>query len=316
MTARGRIFAGLLVGLSALGSELSAQVSATIYNDGRVLVRRTIPMAVPRGLSTQRLSLGQFDPGSLFSLDPDVGVLGVRYDGAIDDAALLRRAIGRTLVFRSGMMLRDTVSATVLSVSPFRLRMADGSIITTPLGTPSYPAEAAFLQPGLDVTLRSSASRSDLHLGYFGLGGGGWQASYQAVFAGGQARLSGMAVINAGMLALDSAELQLLAGQVSQATGGARGYMKTMNAPAALQEARIDAATQEQKVGEFHLYTLAGRVSLAPGVTTTTALFDPANAPYEKTYTVDGVLPYWGGISEDGNGYDIPVGVTYVVRRV
>ena len=44
---------------------LSAQTSLTIYNDGRVLVRRTVEAKVPKGGSTQRLALGALDPATL-----------------------------------------------------------------------------------------------------------------------------------------------------------------------------------------------------------------------------------------------------------
>ncbi|HEU5357910.1 MAG TPA: hypothetical protein VFU45_02230, partial [Gemmatimonadales bacterium] len=312
-----RIVALLLLGapLTAHLSPLTAQTSATIYNDGRVLVRRTIAAAVPRGVSIQHLPLGQLDPGSIFSLDDGVSIQGVRYDGGTDDASLLRRAVGRTLVFRSGTMLKDTASATVVSIAPFRLRLADGSIVTQSIGVPSYPAEAAFLAPSLDVTVSSDAARRDLRLGYFAPGGGGWQASYQAVFSGGQARLSGAAVIGAGQVALDSAEIQLLAGQVSVASGGGRGPMKAMNGPMAMEAVARDAGTVEQKVGEFHIYTLPGRLTVAPGVITTAALFDPASAPYQKTYVVAGALPWWGGFGQDMTTTDVPVQVTYVVKR-
>ncbi|MGB7212763.1 MAG: hypothetical protein WBC97_09055 [Gemmatimonadales bacterium] len=314
MNVRGRFVLGSLLCLAAVSTELSAQVSATIYNDGRVLVRRTIAAAVPRGASVQHLPLGELDPGSIFSLDDGVSVSGVRYDGATDDGSLLRRAIGRTLVFRSGAWLRDTASATVVSVSPFRLRLADGSIVTTPIGTPSYPAEAGFLQPSLDISVQSDVARRDLRLGYFATGGGGWQASYQAVFSGGQARLSGAAVINGGQVALDSAEIQLLAGQVSVANPARGGYAKASNAPSAFM-ARDEVTAVEQKVGEFHLYTLPGRVTVSPGVTTTSALFAPANASYQKTYIVAGALPWWGGLGQDPNAADVPVQTTYVVKR-
>ena len=49
---------------------LTAQTSLTIYNDGRVLVRRSVQANVPKGASTQRLSLGALDPSTIFSLDP------------------------------------------------------------------------------------------------------------------------------------------------------------------------------------------------------------------------------------------------------
>lgn len=302
------------VTLAAPRSPLAAQTSATLYNDGRVLVRRVFPLSLPRGVSVQRLDLRRVDPGSIFALDAGVAVAGVRADAGMDDASLYRRALGRTLLFRSGPMYRDTMSATLISVDPFRVRLPDGSIISGMPGTPSFPAEAAFLAPTTDVTLESDAARRNFRLGYFATGGGGWQASYQAVFSGGQARLSGVAVMNPGQLALDSAEIQLLAGQVSSAAPGGPIRFKAMRGEVAAMESSAGAPS-EQKVGEFHLYTLPGRITLVPGVTTTAALFDPASAPFEKTYTVAGALPYWGGVGQDDNAADVPVQVTYVVKR-
>ncbi|MGH3993925.1 MAG: hypothetical protein ACRDSN_15875, partial [Pseudonocardiaceae bacterium] len=43
---------------AALSGPLSAQTSLTIYNDGRVLARRTLPLQVPKGSSSQRVTLG------------------------------------------------------------------------------------------------------------------------------------------------------------------------------------------------------------------------------------------------------------------
>src|SRR3954469_2257170 len=70
---------------------LHAQTSLTIYNDGRVLVRRAVSANVPKGASTQRLGLGALDPGPLFSLDSSVTLERLSYDGAVDEASVLRR---------------------------------------------------------------------------------------------------------------------------------------------------------------------------------------------------------------------------------
>ena len=83
--------AGLLLLLGAAPAALPGQTSLTIYNDGRVLVRRTMPLTVPKGASTQRVTLGALDPASLFSLDPDVTVDGLSYDGAVDEGSVSRR---------------------------------------------------------------------------------------------------------------------------------------------------------------------------------------------------------------------------------
>src|SRR6188508_1697731 len=74
-----------------------AQTSLTIYNDGRVLVRRNVEANVPKGTSQQRFTLGQIEPGSLVSLDPDVAVVGTTYDGDVSMDRALRRLVGREI---------------------------------------------------------------------------------------------------------------------------------------------------------------------------------------------------------------------------
>ena len=55
-------------------------------------MRRTVPVRVPSGVSTQTVPLGLLDPASIFSLDPAVSIVRSAYDGAVDEASVLRRA--------------------------------------------------------------------------------------------------------------------------------------------------------------------------------------------------------------------------------
>jgi hypothetical protein len=73
--------------------------------------------------------------------------------------------------------------------------------------------------------------------------------------------------------------------------------------------------TVEQRVGEFHLYSLAGRSSLLPGLTTSVALFDPAQVKYERNYVVHGDVPYWGFLPQQGEETQPPVEVIYTLKR-
>src|SRR4051812_31332432 len=199
----------------AVPSVLAGQTSLTIYNDGRVLVRRELPAKLPKGTSTQRLGLGALDPASVFALDPDVTLLRLSYDGAIDEASVLRRSVGKRVVFRIPEST-DTVSALVLGVDPLRLRMPDGRVTFTPPGAALYPAEVAVADPTLTLDLESARAKDALGLGYF-TGGAGWQATYQALLGPKEARVTGMAILESQALRSDSARIQLLAGSVGQA---------------------------------------------------------------------------------------------------
>jgi hypothetical protein len=303
--------------LFAAAAPLSAQTSLTIYNDGRVLVRRTLQLSLPKGASTQRVVLGALDPATLFSLDSTVTVVGLSYDGAVDEGSALRRSVGKRLVYRlppgpSGA--QDTISALVLGVDPLRLQMPDGRISFTPPGDALYPPDVVVAEPTADLTLRTGQAHGKLRLGYF-TSGATWQASYQVVLGKVDARVTGMAVLGSQSLLAENAEVQLLAGTVS------RAQPKSPPQPLRMQEMRVAAADAvsefagEQRVGEFHLYSLTGRSTLLPGSTTSVGLFEPAQVRYEKSYVVHGDVPFWGFLPQRGQETEPPVEVIYTLSR-
>ena len=295
--------------LSRFPASLHAQTSLTIYNDGRVLVRRTLQTAIPKGASTQRLALGALDPATLFSLDSTVNIDRISYDGAVDEASVLRRSVGKRLVFRLSDP-RDTVSALVLGVDPLRLQMPDGRISFQAPGEAFYPSDLVVVEPTAVVGVQSSKGQDQIRVGYFTTGAS-WQASYQVVLGRPDARVTGMAVIPSQSLRVENAEIRLLAGSVSRAVPEARPMMLDRMVAA---KAVSEVAT-EQKVGEFHLYSLPGRSTLLPGLTTSVAFFEPAQVKYERNYVVHGDVPYWGFLPQMGDETEPPVEVIYTLKR-
>jgi hypothetical protein len=293
---------------------LSAQTSLTIYNDGRVLVRRSVPVNLPKGSSSQRLALGALDPATIFSLDSSVTLDRVSYDGAVDEASVLRRSVGKRLVFRLSDP-RDTVSALVLGVDPLRLQLPDGRISFTPPGLALYPSDVVVVAPTVSVAVRSARSQDQMRLGYF-TSGASWQASYQMVLGRDDTRVTGMAVLPSESLRAENAEVHLLAGSVGRADqpGAPPQPLGRKQALAAADAMAREVAT-EQRVGEFHLYSLPGRSTLQPGQTTSVALFDPVRVKYERTYVVHGDVPYWGFLPQQGEELQPPVEVTYTLKR-
>ena len=301
-----------LLALGVLAAPLSAQTSVTIYNDGRVLVRREVSVALPKGSSSHRVSLGPLDPASLFPLDSGVAITRVGYDGATDEGSALRRSVGRKVVFRLPES-KDTLSAVVLGVDPLRLQLPDGRITFQPPGAAMYPAEVVVADPTAAIDLFSARERKTLRLGYF-TGGATWQASYQVTIGGRTARVAGLAVLESQGLRADKADIQLLAGSVGRAA-------KAPEPPRPLERrleaayAMADQAASEERVGEFHLYMLPGKSTLLPGLTTSVALFEPAEVPYERTYEVRGLVPYWGILPQEGEESEAPVEVSYTLKR-
>jgi hypothetical protein len=301
-----------LLALGVLAAPLSAQTSVTIYNDGRVLVRREVAVAVPKGSSSHKVSLGPLDPGSLFPLDSGVAITRASYDGATDEGSALRRSVGRRILFRLPES-EDTLSAVVLGVDPLRLQLPDGRITFQPPGAAMYPAEVVVADPTAAIDLLSTRDRKTLRLGFF-TGGATWQASYQVTIGSRTARVAGLAVVESQGLRAEKADVQLLAGSVGQAQK-APEPPRPMERRLEAAYAMADQAASEQRVGEFHLYTLPGKSTLLPGLTTSVALFQPAEVPYERTYEVRGLVPYWGILPPQGEESEAPVEVSYTLKR-
>jgi hypothetical protein len=306
-----RMVGGVLLLATMSSGRLEGQTSLTIYNDGRVLVRRGVPVTVPKGASTQRVALGPIEPASVFSLDSSITLLGVRYDGAVDEASVQRRSVGRRVVFRLPES-KDTLSALILGVDPLRLQLPDGRISFAAPGAGLYPADIVVSDPTAVLDIRAERAQDHLRLGYFTTGAS-WRASYQVVLGGSEARVTGMAVLESQALRLENAEVQLLAGAVSRAEPAPAAPMFRDNR-VALQAAKADVAG-EQRVGEFHLYSLPGTSSLAPGLTTSVALFEPSHVKYERAYVAHGAVPYWGMLPQQGEETEAPVEVSYTLKR-
>jgi hypothetical protein len=130
------------------------------------------------------------------------------------------------------------------------------------------------------------------------------------------ARVTGMAVLASQSLRAEDAEVHLLAGEVGQAQQKRppQPLMREMRMEVA-QAAAADQFAGEQRVGEFHLYSLGGRTTLLPGLTTSVALFQPAQVKYEKNYIVHGDVPYWGFLPQQGEETEPPVEVEYTLTR-
>jgi hypothetical protein len=233
------------------------------------------------------------------------------YDGAVDEGSVLRRSVGKRLVFRISDP-HDTVSALVLGVDPLRLQLPDGRISFSPPGLALYPSDVVVVEPTAVLSVRSLRGLEQMRLGYFTTGAS-WQASYQVVLGREDARVTGMAVLPSQSLRAEDAGIQLLAGSVSQAGPQAPRPMMMEDRMAAAKA--VSEIASEQKVGEFHLYTLPGKSTLLPGLTTSVALFQPAQVKYEKSYVVHGEVPYWGFLPQRGEETEPPVEVMYTLKR-
>jgi hypothetical protein len=307
--------AALLFG--AAGIVRAQETSVTIYQSGRVMVRRTIAVTVPRGVSTLSVDLGapQVDPGTLVSLDDGVEIRGATRSAATGLEAALRRAVGGDLEFllSRGDSWPRFVRATLLSLDPQTVRL-DGRVVYAFPGTPAFPDSLVSLTPRLDLTVGAARAQRALRIAYQA-SGLQWSASYALVAPRAPeavGTMTGYATIeNPGGLAFKAAEVQLLAGDVRRAASGGPRLPAGM---VMARAAEAEAAPSEEAVGETHLYTLPGAVDVEPGVTRTVELFRRAEVPTEPEYLLRHPA-YVFRSRQTQPEQDLHAEVSYLVRR-
>lgn len=286
--------------------------SVTLFNSGRTLVRRTLPVQLPSGTSTQPLVLGVFDPASFAVLEPGVLFTRLTFDGGFDENALLRRNVGQTFTFDLGDNKRLT--ARLLGVDPERWLVIDGGTPGVIFGRPGrlvWDAARVPEAPVADVTLTSDRARQSVRVMYEAMGGA-WQAGYK-LFIGANGRFEGTATIHASTINLEDAEVQLLAGDI----GAKVGYAPAPRARLQEMAAMADQANMapSESVGEVRLYTLPGRVSFVPGTIMSLPLFAPTPVRSELRLTVPGAIGYWGGVDQFPDEQEVPVQVSHRFER-
>lgn len=303
-----------VVTLALLSAPLAAQTSLSIYRDGRVVVRRTLPQALQQGRNALTLRVEALDPATLFSPDTSVSVSSatVRYPSTSTDA--LARAVGQTLSFVRAK--GDTIRATVIRADPPQFRLPDGRLLLGIPGEPLFPAELIRTSPEAQLVLDASRARQRTELAYVAQGAS-WEALYQVVLVGTRAQVSGTATVSSQAIRADSAEVQLVAGSIrrTRVPKAAEDY----GVVAQVQRLRADmvaaAETAEEAVGETHVYQLPGRLTIEPGVPVSTALFPRSSAPATQELVVPGVLPWRGWIGQNPEPNRVPVQVWYTITR-
>src|SRR6266536_2823754 len=176
-----RVSGAAIALLGAGVAPLAGQTSLSIYRDGRVVVRQSLPQALQRGRNLVTLRLEGLDPATLFSSDTAVAVASatVRYPSSKGHA--LASAVGQTLSFVRAK--GDTIRATVVRADPPQYRLSDGRLLLDSPGEPLFPAELVRTSPEASLALDASRARPGTELVYVGQGAT-WEALYQVILMG------------------------------------------------------------------------------------------------------------------------------------
>ena len=290
------------------GQTAQGDVAVTIYNNGRALVEDKRSLNLPAGRSRQEFRdvSAQIQPETVTLSGRGVGIVEQNFDfDLLTPAALMQNAVGQEVTLvrvnpATGGELRERA----------RVLAANGGVVLQigdrieVLRDDGLPARVIFDQvpaslrarPTLSVTVQSDSGGSrPVTLTYL-TPGLAWAADYVALFdeANGRMDLQGWVTLtnNSGTPYVNASTL-LVAGAVGQANpyqqryyGG--GYPPPPPPPPPPPGSTIDRAGTEtaarERLGDFYLYPLPERTTIADKQTKQVSFLDVHGAPAVRAY--------------------------------
>lgn len=319
------------------------EVAVTIYNNNLGLVQDTRQLDLAAGRTRIEFPdvSAQIRPETVTLTGRDVAIIEQNFDfDLLSPQALMQKAVGETITLvrvnpATGAETRER--ARVLATNGgVVLQIGDRIEVLRDDGLPvrvifdSVPPNLR-ARPTLSVTLDSErGGRRPVTLTYL-TPGLAWQADYVALFdqAAGRMDVQGWITLsNNSGTAYNNASTLLVAGAVGQAQEayGRRGYSPPPP-PNQLRQAGTESADRE-RLGDFYLYPLPERTTIANAQTKQVSFLDVSGAPAARAYefrnpwlgtqdqpqSVDTVLRF-STSRDQGLGDALPAGTVRVYQR-
>jgi hypothetical protein len=268
------------------------EVAVTIYNNDLALVQDRRQLAIPQGRSRQEFPdvSAQIRPETVTLTGNDVGIVEQNFDfDLLSPQALMQKAVGETIT-----LVRTNPATGAETRERARVLAANGGVVLQigprieVLRDDGLPVRVIFdrvpenlrARPTLSVTVQAQAAgRRPVTLTYL-TPGLGWSADYVALFneADGRMDVQGwITLTNNSGTPYVNADTLLVAGAVGQ--GQANAYQRQQ----ALREAGTESASRE-RLGDFYLYPLPERTTIANRQTKQVSFLDVHNTPAARAY--------------------------------
>lgn len=309
----------------APGQTAQGDVAVTIYNNDRALIEDKRMLDLPAGRSRQEFRdvSANIEPATVTLNGRGVGVVEQNFDfDLLSPAALMQNAVGQEVT-----VVRVNPASGAETRERARILAANGGVVMQigdrieVLRDDGLPARVIFdgvppslrARPTLSVTVQTDGGgRRPVTLTYL-TPGLGWAADYVALFdeANGRMDVQGWVTLtnNSGTPYINASTL-LVAGSVGQANPYARRYdgryvpPPPPPPPGGLVRAGTETAGRE-RLGDFYLYPLPERTTIADKQTKQVSFLDVKNTPAVRAY-------------EFNNGWlttsDQPLSATTVLR--
>jgi hypothetical protein len=289
--------------LPAPGQTAQGDVAVTIYNNDRALIEDKRLLDLPAGRSRQEFRdvSATIEPATVTLNGRGVGVVEQNFDfDLLSPSALIQNAVGQEVT-----LVRVNPASGAESRERARILAANGGVVMQigdrieVLRDDGLPARVIFdgvppslrARPTLSVTVDTDgAGRRPVTLTYL-TPGLGWAADYVALFdeANGRMDVQGWVTLtnNSGTPYVNASTL-LVAGSVGQAPNRYDNYggyrpMPPPPPPGGLVRAGTETAGRE-RLGDFYLYPLPERTTIADKQTKQVSFLDVKNTPAARAY--------------------------------
>ena len=348
---RGFVLVSALLASSALAQPALAQneipppsetaqgdVAVTIYNNDLALVQDTRQLDIGAGRSRQEFPdvSAQIQPQTVTLTGPGIGIVEQNFDfDLLSPQALMQKAVGETIT-----LIRTNPATGAESRERARVLAANGGVVLQigerieVLRDDGLPVRVIFdrvpenlrARPTLSVTVQSErGGRRPMTLTYL-TPGLGWQADYVALFDENAGRMDvqgWITLTNNSGTPYTNANVLLVAGNAGQSGG----YVPSRRGAGPIRQPGTESADRE-RLGDFYLYPLAERTTVANRQTKQVSFLDVANTPaarvyefrnawlgtFEQSQSANTVLRF-SSSRDQGLGDALPAGTVRVYQR-
>lgn len=281
------------------GQTAQGDVSVTIYNNDRALIEDKRQLDLPSGRSRQEFRdvSAKIEPQTVSLSGRGVGVVEQNFDfDLLSPSALMQNAVGQEVTLvrvnpASGAEMRERARILAANAGVV-MQMGDRIEV---LRDDGLPARVIFdgvppslrARPTLSVTVQTDGGgRRPVTLTYLTTGLA-WAADYVALFdeASGRMDVQGwITLTNNSGTPYANASTMLVAGSVGQAPRNRYGYeYSPPPPPRTITRAGTESANRE-RVGDFYLYPLPERTTIADKQTKQVSFLDVQNTPAARAY--------------------------------
>ncbi|WP_157215036.1 DUF4139 domain-containing protein [Flavisphingomonas formosensis] len=286
----------LLVPAAAFAQTAQGDVAITIYNDNLALVQDTRSLAIPTGRSRQEFPdvSAQIRPETVSFAADGTAIVEQNFDyDLLSPGKLMEKAVGQTVTIvrtnpATGAETREVAKVlavnggVVLQIGP-RIEVLRDDGLPVRVVFDKVPDNLR-ARPTLSITLQSSRGGTrPARLSYL-TPGLGWKADYVARFdeTAGKIDVQGWITLsNTTGTSFANADVVMVAGTPNQGGNDNRyGYRAQ---PAPIRRAGTESGPRAQ-LGDYYLYPLAERTTIANAQTKQVSFLDVQGAAARKAY--------------------------------